>query len=115
MAGSGRHRSTRNGVILTAALLGGVSFVGFVVGLLALVITVLSSGSDCASPGGPGAIVLGPPGTGQLVGATEYGGPGDPSSGSVGASGASLLQHPDSYAELGGDAFAAAPGKGGPP
>ena len=48
---------------------------------------------------------LGPPGTSQLVGATEYGGPGDPSSGVVGASGANLLSHPDSYAELGGDTF----------
>ena len=32
--------------------------------------------------------------------------PGDPSSGTVGASGANLLAHPDSYAELGGYTFA---------
>ncbi len=42
------------------------------------------------------------------VGATEYGGPGDPSSGTVGASGVNLLAHPDSFAELGGTTFAAA-------
>ena len=59
--------------------------------------------------------MLGPPGTGQLVGATEYGGPGDPSSGTVGASGANLLQHPDSYAELGGDTFQTATAMGGLP
>ena len=44
----------------------------------------------------------GPPGSGRRVGATEYGGPGDPTAASVGASGANLLAHPDSYAELGG-------------
>ena len=60
-------------------------------------------------------MVLGPPGTGELVGATEYGGPGDPSSGTVGASGANLLQHPDSYAELGGYTFQTATDLGGLP
>jgi hypothetical protein len=49
------------------------------------------------------------------VGATEYGGPGDPSSGTVGASGANLLQHPDSYAELGGYTFQTATAMGGLP
>jgi hypothetical protein len=34
------------------------------------------------------------PGEGTLVGATEYGGPGDPGSGAVGSSGASLLDKP---------------------
>lgn len=43
-----------------------------------------------------------------IVGATEYGGPGDPASGTVGSSGVSLLTHPDSYAELGGTSFASA-------
>src|SRR5213076_3491243 len=62
-----------------------------------------------------GGIVLGPPGTGQLVGATEYGGPGDPSSGTVGASGANLLAHPDSYAELGGYTWQTATAMGGLP
>jgi hypothetical protein len=49
------------------------------------------------------------------VGATEYGGPGDPSSGTVGASGANLLQSPDSFAELGGDTFQTATAMGGLP
>ena len=70
----------------------------------------------CRSQAGAGGgIVLGPPGTGQLVGATEYGGPGDPSSGTVGASGANLLEHPDSYAELGGTTFQTATAMGGLP
>ena len=52
---------------------------------------------------------------GSRVGATEYGGPGDPSSGTVGASGANLLPHPDSYAELGGNTFQTATAMGGLP
>lgn len=60
-------------------------------------------------------VVLGPPGTGQRVGATEYGGPGDPSSGTVGSSGVSLTANPDSYAELGGTTFASATAMGGLP
>lgn len=73
-------------------------------------------GSPTSAPGGPGAgIVLGPPGTGQLVGATEYGGPGDPSSGVFGSSGANLLALPDSYAELGGTSFETATAMGGLP
>jgi hypothetical protein len=51
----------------------------------------------------------------QVVGATEYGGPGDPSSGTVGASGVSLLAQPDSFAELGGTSFASATSLGGLP
>jgi hypothetical protein len=47
------------------------------------------------------------------VGATEYGGPGDPRSGTVGASGISLSAHPDSYAELGGVTFQTATALGG--
>src|SRR6202012_2184109 len=49
------------------------------------------------------------------VGATEYGGPGDPTSGTVGSSGANLLTHPDSYAELGGLDFQTATAMGGLP
>ena len=49
------------------------------------------------------------------VGATEYGGPGDPSSGTVGASGVNLLAQPDSYAELGGTSFKTATALGGLP
>ena len=59
--------------------------------------------------------MLGPPGTGQLVGATEYGGPGDPSSGVIGSSGANLVNFPDSYAELGGETFQTATAMGGLP
>src|ERR1700684_3357338 len=51
----------------------------------------------------------------QTVGATEYGGPGDPSSGTVGASGVNLLAQPDSYAELGGTSFQTATALGGLP
>ena len=63
-----------------------------------------------------GPIEFGPPdSTGQLVGATEYGGPGDPSSGTVGSSGVNLLAEPDSYAELGGLTFGTATAMGGLP
>jgi hypothetical protein len=54
-------------------------------------------------------------GPAQTVGATEYGGPGDPSSGTVGASGVNLLAQPDSYAELGGTSFQTATALGGLP
>ena len=54
-------------------------------------------------------------GTAQTVGATEYGGPGDPSSGTVGASGVSLLAQPASFAELGGTSFSTANALGGLP
>jgi hypothetical protein len=80
---------------------------------------VLAQQGGCGSPAGSlpagssGPVALGPPGTGGLVGATEYGGPGDPSSGTVGASGANLLQHPDTYAELGGYSFQTATAMGG--
>ncbi len=95
---------------------------GLGLGGLALLSSVFGQGSQCGAPGGatqasvPGAgIVLGPPGTGQSVGATEYGGPGDPSSGVVGSSGANLLEFPDSYAELGGTSFQTATAMGGLP
>jgi hypothetical protein len=54
-------------------------------------------------------------GPSQTVGATEYGGPGDPASGTVGASGVSLLAQPDSFAELGGTSFSTAVALGGLP
>lgn len=54
-------------------------------------------------------------GPAEAVGATEYGGPGDPSSGTVGASGVSLVTTPDSFAELGGTSFATATALGGLP
>jgi hypothetical protein len=88
--------------------------------ILAVLLTAGTPGSQCgpAATGTGGAaasIVLGPPGTGQRVGASEYGGPGDPSSGTVGAAGISLLVHPDSYAELGGSTFQSATAMGGLP
>jgi cell wall-associated NlpC family hydrolase len=75
-----------------------------------------SPGSGCgAAAGSPDGIILAAGAGGQRVGATEYGGPGDPSSGTVGASGVSLLAHPDSYAELGGVTFQTAAAMGGLP
>jgi hypothetical protein len=93
------------------------------VGAAVLAILIGGAGNPCGSPVGAGqsagspadAIALGPPGSGQLVGATEYGGPGDPSSGVVGSSGDNLLQFPDSYAELGGYTFQTATAMGGLP
>ena len=69
----------------------------------------------CGTPAPGATIVLGPAGSGVTVGASEYGGPGDPSSGTVGASGQSLVAHPDSYAELGGTTFQTATAMGGLP
>ncbi len=121
-----RTRQTRHGggglLALAAAI--PILAAGLVAGMLALLTSVFGgTGSQCgssaaasAAPAGPGGgIVLGPPGTGQVVGATEYGGPGDPSSGSFGSSGANLLDLPDSYAELGGTSFQTATAMGGLP
>jgi hypothetical protein len=106
---------------------GGVAVLGLIVavivaglgaGVLALLTSVFGQGDECGAPtAGATAtgIELAPPGTGQLVGATEYGGPGDPSSGVIGSSGADLLEQPDSYAELGGDTFQTATAMGGLP
>jgi hypothetical protein len=86
--------------------------------LLTLVVSGPAAGARCAGsvPAGPATTIslLGP-GQGASVGATEYGGPGDPSSGTVGASGVDLSTHPDSYAELGGTSFATATAMGGLP
>ena len=105
-----------------AAGVSAILIVGLAVALLALITSVFGQGDECASPagvaqaGGPGGgIVLGPPGSGQAVGATEYGGPGDPGSGVISSSGANLLSLPDSYAELGGDTFQTATAMGGLP
>ena len=105
----------------TAILVGGglaVLLAAAVAGtLLAVLLIASASSSSPACGAGPtgeaGTITLGPPGSGRKVGATEYGGPGDPSSGTVGASGANLLAHPDSYAELGGTTFQTATAMGG--
>jgi cell wall-associated NlpC family hydrolase len=108
--------SSRGFGIVIAGALAGMALAGLAAALLALLISQFSSGNPCGDVIGPsGQIVLGPPGTGQEVGATEYGGPGDPRSGVIGASGANLLQHPDSYAELGGLTFQTATAMGGLP
>jgi hypothetical protein len=67
--------------------------------------------AGASGSGSPASISLSS--SAQRVGASEYGGPGDPSSGTVGASGASLTAHPDSYAELGGTTFQTATAMGG--
>jgi hypothetical protein len=93
------------------------------VGAALLALLMNGAGNPCVSTTGanqPGegpadAMALGPPGIGRLVGATEYGGPGDPSSGVIGSSGANLLEFPDSYAELGGYTFQTATAMGGLP
>src|SRR5579875_1358643 len=92
------------GVALLAAGLGPV----FLVGLGGSV-----GSASCARTPTTGGL-LGP-GDGARIGATEYGGPGDPSSGSVGSSGVDLDTHPDSYAELGGTTFQTATAMGGLP
>ncbi len=99
--------------IVIVAMLTGVMSVG--VGVAVLVVLFGQQNGDCgtSASGGAGSIALGPPGTGQLVGATEYGGPGDPSSGILGARGDNLLSHPDTYAELGGLTWQTAAAMGG--
>jgi hypothetical protein len=82
--------------------------------LLATLGASSSTGAACSDPGGGIELTAGGgAASGRRVGATEYGGPGDPSSGTVGASGQSLLGHPDSYAELGGVTFQTATALGG--
>jgi len=107
-------RRKSRGALVLAAGVAGIAIAALGAALLALVLSVLTEGNSCA-PAPGGSIALGPPGTGQLVGATEYGGPGDPSSGVIGASGANLLSDPDSYAELGGTTFQTATALGGLP
>lgn len=104
-------------------VLGGAAVAVCAAGLGLLVVAALPVASppegSCADPVGGIAVAavgaVGGAGAGQAVGATEYGGPGDPSSGTVGASGQSLLVHPDSYAELGGVTFQTATAMGGLP
>jgi hypothetical protein len=108
----------RAGALIALGGLGLVVTAGFGTALVSVAVTPAPARSDCSpSSAGPAAvsILVGGPGGGALVGATEYGGPGDPSSGTVGASGANLLQHPDTYAELGGYTFGTATALGGLP
>jgi hypothetical protein len=110
---------SRSRSLSPAPILAGVAGLLFaaVVAAVLVVLHAAGEGGGCGSsaPDGAGLITLGPPGSGEIVGATEYGGPGDPSSGVVGASGINLLREPDSYAELGGYTFATAVAMGGLP
>jgi hypothetical protein len=115
MAGVQRNQSARCGALALAGVAAAVAGAGVGGAILALLITVAGGGAGCQANASNASVTIGPPGTGQLVGATEYGGPGDPSSGEVGASGANLLAHPDSYAELGGLTFQTAAAMGGLP
>jgi hypothetical protein len=111
------RRSGTGAMLLVGGAFAGVIGVGLAVALLVLLIGVFAPGGGCdgtaAAPSS--GILLGAPGSGQLVGATEYGGPADSVSGVVGSSGQSLLAHPDSYAELGGYTFQTATAMGGLP
>jgi hypothetical protein len=115
MPGTRQRRGSRGAAVAVVVLIAGIVGVGIGAALLALLIAVAVPGSDdpCGPQPATASIALGPPGTGVLVGATEYGGPGDRSSGVVGASGSNLLEHPDSYAELGGESFQTATAMGG--
>ncbi|MGI8411963.1 MAG: hypothetical protein ACR2LV_04155 [Solirubrobacteraceae bacterium] len=115
MPGTPSPRRGRGAITVTCAI-AGIAAAGIGAAFVALLISVSTPSGDCSGPGvgGPaGAIVLGPPGSGQLVGASEYGGPGDPSSGVTGSRGDNLLQHPDTYAELGGLTWQTAAAMGG--
>jgi hypothetical protein len=110
------RRPPSTAALLTLSLFAGVLIAVLGAMLMVLVLSVLQQ-NDCSSPaaGTAASIVLGPPGSGQFVGATEYGGPGDPSSGTTGARGDNLLQHPDTFAELGGLTWQTATAMGGLP
>jgi hypothetical protein len=112
-----RQRTSWAGALWTALIVAGVAAAGIGAAVLALLISVFTQSSPCGSPA-PAAgepVVGGPAGGGRLVGATEFGGPGDPRTGTVGAIGVSLLDHPDSYAELGGYTVQTATAMGGLP
>jgi hypothetical protein len=84
------------------------------VAVLALILGLGAMSQSCSSSqDGPTAVL--PVAGGATVGATEYGGPGDPSSGTTGARGDDLLVHQDSYAELGGTTWQTATAMGGLP
>ena len=110
-----RPRS-RAAALLGAGLFAITALAGVAVALLSVLLGAADGGAcSYASTAPAGSITLGPPGSGETVGATEYGGAGDPTSGTVGSSGANLLAAPDSYAELGGVSFQTADAMGGLP
>jgi hypothetical protein len=105
-----RVRYTATLALLAAGTLG----LALVVALGTALLTSLGAGQAPAAAGPACDSGSGTSDAGR-VGATEYGGPGDPSSGTIGASGQSLLAHPNSYAELGGPTFQTATAMGGLP
>jgi hypothetical protein len=109
-----RHKRHTSELVIAGLWLS-IAGAGSLVALFAMLSAGRVSGNPCGSPAAAGQVALGPPGGGALVGATEYGGPDDQSSGTVGASGVSLLSHPNSYAELGGYSFQTATAMGGLP
>jgi len=114
-----RTRDARTAAIVAAITVGGAVCAVLGAGVLVLLIGSVSGQDGCSAGGGQGnaagGILLGPAGSGRDVGATEYGGPGDPSSTSTGARADNLLAHPDSYAELGGLTWQTATAMGGLP
>jgi hypothetical protein len=114
-----RARGNSAGALITGGLIVGIAGAGLCAALLAVLISVVGRRSGCgngvAAAPGVASIALGPPGSGVVVGATEFGGSGDPSSGIKGALGDNLLEHPDSYAELGGLTWQTATAMGGLP
>ena len=115
MSSAAPARRRSRGAVITAALVV-LALAGFAPLLLVVMIAGRpSTHRGCAGPGSPAPITRSGPGGGTRVGATEYGGPGDPSSGTVGSSGVDLDAHPDSYAELGGTTFQTATALGGLP
>ncbi|HEY2438616.1 MAG TPA: hypothetical protein VGI07_00225 [Solirubrobacteraceae bacterium] len=116
MAVAPRRSPSHTGLVFGLGAAGAVVTAGVGLILVSLVIPQEPPAASCGATGAaPGSIVLLAGAGGARVGATEYGGPGDPGSGSVGASGVNLLAHPDSYAELGGTTFATASAMGGLP
>jgi hypothetical protein len=108
-------RQGRRSTAIAIVLIGAIAIAGVVGVVLIMLITQVAQTSPCGAPAAAGSIALAPAGGGRLVGATEYGGPGDPSSGITGARGDNLLEHPDTYAELGGLTWDTATAMGGLP
>jgi hypothetical protein len=115
MSSANSHRGHLGLVLIALAAATVVSLLATTFGLLDGLGGQALAACDNGVGGNSIAITLAAAGGGVTVGATEYGGPGDPSSGTVGSSGANLLAQPDSYAELGGDSFATANALGGLP
>lgn len=112
----GRHSAHGKVVVASIAV---VAFVLLASGGV-LMLPLLGQAGALASceqeaDGSAATIAVGSAAGGVLVGATEYGGPGDPDSGTTGSSGVNLLADPGSFAELGGSTFQTADALGGLP